>query len=199
MQYCCQGNRCVNTESEIHMISFVKWLEEYPNHKYTDATIKRYTRALDKVEEWLNITLSTKIMDIHDYQTFLQAQNKIKNSPDYEEVNRNHGHGDLSAALRLYGLYLEDVSNEPEGNNTIWEPSPSEYDPGISKDKWLELLANLAGPVWGGVLAMFYTEKNGATCSQLAEKFNMQPMEISGRCTQLAKRVHRETNCPLLT
>ena len=178
------------------MTTFNTWLENYPNHKYTEATIKRYVRALDKAEEWLGISLSKKIMETHDYQTFLQVQNEIKNAPDYEEVNRNHGHGDLSAALRLYGLYLQDISNNAE-HATDWRPVLSEYDPGISKEKWLEILPDLAGPVWGGALAMFYTEKEGATCSALAEKFNMQPMEISGRCTQLAKRVHKETDCPL--
>lgn len=82
-------------------------------------------------------------------------------------------------------------------NEANWQPPFNEYSPDISKEKWLAILPNFAGPVWGGVLAMFYTEKEGATCSVLAEKFNMQPTEISGRCTQLAKRVHRETNCPL--
>lgn len=43
------------------MTSFEKWMENNPNHKYTDVTIKRYTRALDKVGEWLNITLSKSI------------------------------------------------------------------------------------------------------------------------------------------
>ena len=179
------------------MTSFEKWMENNPNHKYTDATIKRYTRALDKADEWLNITLSEKVLDITDYQTFLNVQNEIKNAPDYEEVNRNHGHGDLSAALRLYGLYLKDSSEDAE-TDTDWSPSLSEYDPGITKEKWLELLPQLAGPVWGGVLAMFYTEKEGATCAEIASKFSMTPSQIIGRCVQLSKRVHQETKCPLV-
>ena len=178
-------------------IPFSNWMINYPDHKYSDATVKRYLRALDKADEWLSITLPKKLVEITDYNEFQLILKQIRNTSNYEEVNRSHGHGDLSAALRLYEIYLKDVSSQGNDNDR-WEPSPSEYDPGISKEKWLELLPNLAGPVWGGVLAMFYTEKNGATCSQLAEKFNMQPMEISGRCTQLARRVHRETNCPLL-
>lgn len=178
------------------MTSFEKWMENNPNHKYTDATIKRYTRALDKADEWLNITLSEKVLDITDYQTFLNVQNEIKNAPDYEEVNRNHGHGDLSAALRLYGLYLKDSSDEVD-EDTDWGPSLSVYDPGISKEKWLELLPKLAGPVWGGVLAMFYIEKEGTTCSAIGDKYGLKPMEVSGRCTQFAKRVYKETNCLL--
>lgn len=181
------------------MTSFSEWLEKYPNHKYTDATIKRYIRALDKAGEWLNISLTANILDITDYQIFLQVQKDIKSVPDYEEVNRNHGHGDLSAALRLYGLYLQDVSkNTNTANDSDWGPPLSEYDPGITKERWLELLPELAGSVWGGVLAMFYTEKQGATCAEIAIKFGLTPSQIIGRCVQLAKRVHQETNCPLV-
>ena len=183
------------------MITFEKWMENNPNHKYTDATIKRYIRALDKAEEWLNITLPTKILNINDYQTFLQVQDEIKNAPDYEEINRNHGHGDLSAALRLYGQYLKD-SDSTKQTNTVsddgWGPPLSEYDPGISKEKWLELLPKLAGPVWGGVLAMFYTRKEGATCAEIASEYDLTPSQVIGRCVQLSKRVHQETNCPLV-
>ena len=179
------------------MTSFDKWMENNPNHKYTDATIKRYIRALDKAEEWLNIALPARVLDITDYQSFLYVQNEIKNAPNYEEVNRNHGHGDLSAALRLYGLYLNDSADEVD-EDTDWGPSLSEYDPGITKEKWLELLPKLAGSVWGGVLAMFYTEKDGATCAEVASKFGMTSSQIIGRCVQLSKRVHQETNCPLV-
>lgn len=162
------------------MTSFDKWMENNPNHKYTSATIKRYTRALDKAGEWLGIALPANILEITDYKTFQQVQDQIKNAPDYEEINRNHGHGDLSAALRLYGQYLNDITKKTNTTaNDGWGPRLSEYTPNIPKEKWLELLPELAGPVWGGVLAMFYTEKEGITCSALAEKFNMQPMEIS--------------------
>ena len=101
---------------------------------------------------------------------------------------------DLKKMMKIYQMYYDKFV---EKIKTSWEPAITEYDPGITKEKWLELLSELAGPVWGGVLAMFYTEKEGATCSAIADKFNMKPMEVSGRCTQLAKRVHKETNCPL--
>ena len=81
----------------------------------------------------------------------------------------------------------------------MWHPSPNAYSPDISKEKWIELLPDLVGLVWGGVLAMFYTEKDGISCSALAEKYNLQPMEISGIITNLAKSVYKKTNCPLYT
>ncbi len=87
-----------------------------------------------------------------------------------------------------------------EQNETSWWPSLEEYTPGFAKEQWLEILNNpeIIGPVWGSVLAMFYTEPNGATCKMLSEKFNDSPYSISGKCTQLAKRIYTETACPLI-
>lgn len=80
-----------------------------------------------------------------------------------------------------------------------WFPALDEYTPGITKDQWLDLLNNqkLVGPVWGGVLAAFYGVGGSATCSQIAQKYNKNPSGISGFCTNLAKNVHKKTNCPL--
>ena len=101
-----------------------------------------------------------------------------------------------------YAIEVGDITKKkPEVGSTTgsdkWTPTIHEYNPSISKEKWLELLPDLVEPVWGGVLAMFYTEKEGVTCSTLAEKYGMKPMEISGRCTNLAKSVHKETCCSL--
>lgn len=102
-----------------------------------------------------------------------------------------------------FGFYIsrfiaggDDV--ELEGDD--WWPSEQEYTPGFTKDKWLELLNNpkIIGPIWGGTLAKFYVAGGAATCSQLAEGHNETPYSISGRCTNLAKRIYKETKCRLL-
>ena len=90
---------------------FSTWMEEFPDHKYSDATIKRYIRALNKAEEWFNITLPKQILDVTDYNEFQTIQKSIKDVPDFASINRNHGHGDFSAALRLYEMYVADISN----------------------------------------------------------------------------------------
>lgn len=114
---------------------------------------------------------------------------------------------------QLYGLAAN--PNRKNNRNPFWEwvlqkfnidpstsdwwPSLAEYTPGFTKDQWLEILSDpeIVGPVWGAVLAMFHTEPNGATCKMIAEKFNDSPYSISGKCTQLAKKIHLKTNCPL--
>ena len=94
-------------------MTFEQWLRSNPDHKYKDATIKRYIRALEKSEEWLNITLPRKILMIHDKDEFATVVNMIQSVPDYKDINFSHGHGDLSAALGLYQKYLE---NEQKGS-----------------------------------------------------------------------------------
>ncbi len=92
-----------------------------------------------------------------------------------------------------------DKSNENNVDNN-WYPSPNDYNSGIAKEDWLEILnnKNIIGPVWGNVLAMFYTEPDGATCKYIGNKFHDDPFSISGKCTNLAKAIYRETNCPIM-
>lgn len=103
---------------------------------------------------------------------------------------------DLLAFLDFYKEYYDLFY----ANQNEWWPSREEYTPGFTKNQWLEILndSEILGPVWGEVLAMFHTEPNGATCKMIAEKFGDSPYSISGKCTQLAKKIHAVTGCPLL-
>ncbi len=89
--------------------------------------------------------------------------------------------------------------NDPLFMNDGWLPTLQEYSPGFTKDEWLKLLNNseVIGPVWGGTLAAFYDAGGQATCSQIGQTFGKSPMSISGYCTNLAKRIHKLTGCPL--
>ncbi len=93
---------------------------------------------------------------------------------------------------------VPDDSN-PGLSSEDWFPALDEYSPGFTKGQWLDLLANkeIIGPVWGGVLAAFYEIGGAATCTQIAKKYNKSASAISGNCTQLAKRIYKETQCPL--
>ena len=80
-----------------------------------------------------------------------------------------------------------------------WWPSVEEYTPGFTKGDWLNLLYSkkIIGPVWGGALAAFYGMGGAATCTQIGKKYNRSAYSVSGNCTNLAKRVYKETNCPI--
>ena len=82
-----------------------------------------------------------------------------------------------------------------------WMPTLENYNPGISKEDWLKLLNNpeVINPQWGGTLAAFYDAGGQATCSQIGQKFGKSPFTINAYCTNLAKKIHSITQCPLFT
>ena len=89
--------------------------------------------------------------------------------------------------------------NDPNLFSDEWFPALYDYSPGFTKEQWLDLLNNkkIIGPIWGGVLAAFYEAGGASTCTQIALKYNKNASGISGNCTQLAKRIYKETQCPL--
>lgn len=97
----------------------------------------------------------------------------------------------------IEGKEVETISDSSQITEE-WYPSADEYDSGITKEKWLEILPDLLGPTWGGVMAMFYTENEGATCKTLGIKFNTDFHSIRSRCVQMAQKVHEITNCPVI-
>ena len=101
-------------------LEFEQWLRTNPEKSYVENTIKRYIRALKKIEEWLNIKLTMQVLDISDIAIFSLTEQEIKAVPDFNKINQDHGHGDLSAALALYRKFLDSLdgnidSEEEEG------------------------------------------------------------------------------------
>jgi len=93
-------------------MSFEAWARGYQKRDYRDSTIKRYIRALEKAGDWLNIDMPQKLMEIKEYDSFVAETDKLKSLSCFDEVNQAHGHGDLSAAIRLFKMYLKETSNK---------------------------------------------------------------------------------------
>ena len=108
--------------------------------------------------------------------------------PSEEELRK-----DLSDMMEIYREYANHQVDDDE-----WGPPLSEYDPGITKEKWLELLNDpeVFGPVWGNVLAMFY-EYGGASCTELAHQYGDTSMSIRNKCMAFSKAVYKKTGCPI--
>ena len=117
---------------------------------------------------------------------------EVDNIPDDNELLDY-----LSRMMDIYKNYVTQIPNKDKDEE--WWPSLEEYSPGITKDQWIEVLNNpeIVGPVWGGVLAKFYNYGGAATCSQIADRYGGNPMSVSGKCTQFAKAVQKETDCKL--
>ena len=92
-------------------------------------------------------------------------------------------------------LYYYDLAFE-NANEVSTPEGGKEKVSALTKDEWLKILnnPNIIGPVWGGLLAAFYSYPNGATCTQVGEKYHRDPRSISSTAVQLAKCVRREIN-----
>lgn len=175
---------------------FSNWLTNYANHKYRDSTIKRYLIALDKAEERLEVKLSIKIWYIQNLNEYQAVCQEITAAEQYEFVNKKYGNGDLSAALGAYKKFIIERS----ANKVDWWPSFSEYDPGISTDKWLKLLnaPDVLGDNIRRMLAGMYAQGGSATCAQLAELYGKTASHYVMTAVHAAENVVKVTNCPIL-
>lgn len=81
-----------------------------------------------------------------------------------------------------------------------WFPSKSDYDPGITADKWLELLQDRKVFDEGKLKIVRSMKAFGgeATCKQLAMKYGETPGFYNAGSIALAKRVAQQTGCPVL-
>ena len=102
---------------------FREWL--ISNNNYKESTVNRYIVALEKAEDRLGIKLTIPVFDVSNIEEYLIIEKEIKGSANYEEVNKNFGNGDLSAALSAYKKYITEEDNEPlpesnEGDKRAW-------------------------------------------------------------------------------
>ena len=87
----------------------------------------------------------------------------------------------------------------PTETSEYW-PSLEEYNPGITKEKWIELLNNndIFSPLYKGVLAAFY-KYGPSSCMSLDILFDQaKDGSFQSWTTQIAKRVHEATKCPIM-
>ncbi len=80
-------------------------------------------------------------------------------------------------------------------------PSVDEYDPGFTQEQWFDIVTNpdFIGPIWGRILAMFYLEKDGTSCTALSKKYGDDPSGISGCISQMCMNLQKKTQCPIYT
>ena len=85
-------------------------------------------------------------------------------------------------------------------NTTDWWPSLAEYNSGISKEKWLELLSTpeILGDNIRRMLAGMYAQGGSATCAQLAELYGKTASHYVMTAVHAAENVVKATNCPFL-
>lgn len=85
-------------------------------------------------------------------------------------------------------------------NKSDYWPSLAEYDPGISTEQWLKLLANRTVCTVENLQILKAIQQAGgeATCKQLSLTLGDASAHYNGSMIQLARRVQEKTGCPLV-
>lgn len=167
---------------------FSVWLESIGQYK--KSTIRRYIVALDKAEQRLGIALSSPIFSVTKASDFKPIEEEIKSADKYEEVNKNFGNGDLSAAISAYWKYL----NRWDDN---WWPSLEEYTPGFSVEDWIEILEDntIFKDNYLAIMKRMKDIGGAASCSQLAEKYGESKNFYNSGSSSLAESIAKKTGC----
>ncbi|WP_345940865.1 AAA family ATPase [Granulicatella sp. zg-84] len=137
---------------------------------------------------------------IQDYDTeSMLMQDDLKTTlPDQQWSPMGSGIEIKSSVLpELKKMWLELIGKKAD-DVTYW-PSLEEYDPGITKEKWTELL-NDPDVTNKDSLKMFkmILELGGkSTCANLAEIYGGSAGSYNNWGRIFGERVHRKTNCPL--
>ena len=180
-------------------LTFNQGCTELRNNHTKNETAKILREETKKIVEQIdsrgfssdeNISLGEKITDLgflYQKGTIFYKEYRIENIPSDEELI-----SDLRKMTEIYDDYINLCEDK-------WWPSDDEYSPGFTTLEWLNILNNpeIIGPVWGNVLAMYYTEKKGASPTQIGNKFGENPRSVTSKCTHLAQAIHKKTNCPI--
>lgn len=180
-------------------ITFEQWMDNRPGHQYRKSTISKYVVALKKVEERLGIHLEKPIFEITDIEEFNKVAKFIKSQPNYEEINRKYGRGDLSAGLSAYSQYLIDVYGEERTIEAGWWPTKEDYDLQLTKEDWRKYILEVELPHHPSPMRMLkgMMELGGeASCKQLSELYGGHPSVYAGCAMNLGRRVKKHFNLP---
>jgi hypothetical protein len=95
---------------------FSEWLSRQMKN-YSDAIVDAYVGVLEVLPPLLRIggTVSGSLYSIGDPVSFYSIRERLKGAANYDAINSSNAygflHGALNASLKLYGLYLEYLSD----------------------------------------------------------------------------------------
>ena len=188
-------------ENSILTYLWLRFPDKYYIYKYSEA------RAVSKKLQSDNVI--KKGVYAENIRNFMKLYNEVAEVLQSDEELKGLMYSYLSEAcyadpeLRTLTIdvcfYISRYFEDSPSQNEEWYPSEMDYTPDFSKDDWLKMLNNplIIGDSDKSVLAAFYAQGGAATCSQIAIKYHQNASGISGICTTLAKRIAKETNCPL--
>ena len=147
------------------------------------------------------IGISYDLLLDYEHEKILSASELKENAPDQHWSTQSSGIEIKDEVLPVLRKMWNELSGETKKylGDEEWWPSISEYDPGITKDKWLELLAdrNVTYDVNLSMLKMLLLQGGAATCTKLAQIYGGTASSYIGLTVAFGKRIQKKTNCPI--
>lgn len=119
--------------------------------------------------------------------TYIDNCRKIKAFRDSNLTVKNY---------RILDNFARKIGNEEQPK---YFPSLEEYDPGITKEQYIEFLQDptVVEKKRLDTLYYIYCMDGEATCTAIANKYGDTAQHYSGHATSIAKSIQAKTNCPL--
>lgn len=184
---------------------FVTWMgkqKKSNGQPYSDNTINQYKSSLkNATAKFGNLDIrSSDLFNYDSLEEFETVHNLLKAHPKFEDIDLAAGNKAYSNGMKMYSRFLKERHGiaSVESDESYW-PSLEDYNHGISKDDWLELLNdekvfNQSAKV---VMHMLLEQNGECTCTKLAELYGRSWNYYNSICTNIAEKVYKETECPL--
>lgn len=182
---------------------FVIWMQKQPRRddaskKYSDETINA---AADKLQSGLRALGIRKYTDINcftifDSNRFTELYNDCYAAA--EALDKKQGHRDFRNGLEFYLQFLNEQNGTVSSNEIVYWPSLEEYNPGITKEMWTEVLrdSTITTTDTLSMLKKMLELGGESTCSHLAEVYGNTPGHYNSLGSTFGRRVKDKYNCP---
>lgn len=182
---------------------FVIWMQKQPRRddaskNYSDETINA---AADKLQSGLRALGIKKYTDINcftilDSNRFAELYNDCYAAS--EALDKKQGHRDFRNGLEFYMQFLNERSGTVAVNEIAYWPSLEEYNPGITKEMWAEVLtdSSITTVETLSMLKKMLELGGESTCAHLAEVYGNTPAHYNSIGSTFGRRVKDKYNCP---
>lgn len=191
-----------NHYQDLHAISVYLWLrfpDRYSIYKYKVARDAAKALGSDYIpKRTSDVDNLIKAYAMYDeIASLLRADEEISNMVNQECSSIGCSDSMMYTTASDFGFYIA-VYN-PDEEKEEWFPDINEYNPGLSLDKWLELLHDPEIFTENDlkIVARFYDAGGAATCKELSVRYGESPNFYNGGSSALGKRIAEKTGCPM--
>lgn len=183
------------TSYAVSLYLFLRYPEKHYIFKY-----KKYRNFAKRIS-YSPLPLRGKIESVINYYNMCdKILEEIKKDSELLEISKYRLQED-DYNDEAYHLLTDDIVffGSLPAEKSDWWPSEKEYNPGISKEEWIDLINNPDVFTKKSLTIMKRMLDYGgeATCKQLSEKYGENLNFYNAGSSGLAKRVWKETDCPV--